>query len=159
MAALAARGFTLIELLIVVALIAIIAGVAALAVGGGGERQIREETARLAALFRIAASEARASGRTLAWEADHTGYGFRAVGDEKYGDSQYELREELARRRTWPFEVERIGTPRVLITREPLREPALIEIGTRHRDLHLALDALGNLAALDCGGARCAASR
>jgi len=154
MAALAARGFTLIELLIVVALIAIIAAVAALAVGGDGERQVREETARLAALFRIAASEARASGRTLAWEADHTGYGFRALSDE-----QYELPEELARRRAWPFEVERIGTPRVLITREPLREPALIEIGTRHRDLHLALDALGNLAALDCGGARCAASR
>ena len=153
MAGLAARGFTLIELLIVIALIAILAGVAALAVGGG-ERQIREETDRLAALFRIAASEARASGRTLAWEADHTGYAFRALGDE-----QYELREELARRRAWPFEVERIGTPRVLITREPLREPALIEIGTRHRDLHLALDALGNLAALDCGGARCAASR
>lgn len=154
MAGLAARGFTLIELLVVVALIAIFAAVAALAVGGDGERQVREETERLAALFRIAASEARASGRTLAWEADHTGYGFRALSDE-----QYELREELARRRAWPFEVERIGTKRVLITREPLREPALIEISMRNRDLHLALDALGNLAALDCGGARCAASR
>ena len=154
MAGLAARGFTLIELLIVVALIAIIAGVAALAVGGDGERQIREETERLAALFRIATSEARASGRTLVWEADHSGYRFRAASDE-----QYELREELARRRAWPFEVERIDTPRVLITREPLREPVLIEIGTRNRDLHLALDALGNLAAVDCGGARCAVSR
>jgi general secretion pathway protein H len=154
MAGLAPRGFTLVELLVVVALIAIVAGVAALALGGEESRKLREETERLAALFRIAAAEARASGRTLAWEADHAGYWFRAANDE-----QYELREELARRRAWPFEVERIGTPRVLITREPLREPVRIEIGTRRRDLHLALDALGNLAAVDCEGARCAASR
>lgn len=148
------RGFTLIELLLAVALIAIVAGVATLAVGGGDERRLREETARLAALFRMAASEARASGRTLAWEADISGYRFRALSG-----GEEDLREELARRRPWPVEVERIGTRRVLITREPLREPAVIEIATRGRDLHLALDAAGNLAALDCGGARCAASR
>ena len=74
-------------------------------------------------------------------------------------DMPKKVPEELARKRAWPFEVERIGTPRVLITREPLRAPALIEIATRNRDLHLALDPLGNLAAVDCGGARCAASR
>jgi general secretion pathway protein H len=149
------RGFTLIELLLVVALIAIAAGVASLAVGGDEPRKLREETERLAALFRIAQSEARVSGRTLAWEADYSGYSFRVMS----GDSREELREELQRRRAWPFEVERIGTPRVLIRREPVREPVVIEIATRSRDLHLSLDALGNLAALDCGGARCAASR
>jgi hypothetical protein len=61
--------------------------------------------------------------------------------------------------RSWPFEVEHIGTPRILITREPVREPALIQIAARGRDLHLALDALGHLSLVDCGGERCAASR
>jgi general secretion pathway protein H len=152
-AGVATRGFTLIELVLVVALIAIVSGVATLAVRGDDERRLSEETARLAALFRMAASEARATGRTLAWEADISGYRFRTLSGEEG------LREELARTRPWPVEIERIGTPRVLVTREPLREPAVIEIATRGRDLHLALDAAGNLAALDCGGARCAASR
>jgi hypothetical protein len=129
--------------------------VVSLAVGDDEPRKQREETERLAALFRIAHSEARTSGRALAWEADLEGYSFRPLD----GGSPDELREELRRRRTWPFQVERIGTPRVLVTREPIREPALIEIAARRRDLHLSLDALGNLTAVDCGGERCAASR
>lgn len=146
------RGFTLLELLIVVALIAVAAGVVSLAVGGEENRQVREETERLAALFRIAASEARTSGRALAWEADLEGYSFRTLG----GDEG--LREELQRRRSWPFAVEHV-TPRVVFTREPVREPALIEIATPERELRLALDALGKLTAVDCAETRCAASR
>jgi general secretion pathway protein H len=149
------RGFTLLELLLVVALIAIAASVATLALGDAEPRRMREEAERLSALFRIATSEARASGRALTWEADLSGYRFRSYDDE----ATERLPEELRRTRSWPFEVEHIATPRLLITREPVREPAVIEIATRGRDLHLALDALGNLSVLDCGGARCAASR
>ena len=149
------RGFTLIELLLVVALIAIAAGVATLALGDSEPRRMREEAERLAALFRIAASEARASGQALTWQADLSGYRFRAHDDEATG----RLPEELRRARSWPFPVEHIATPRILITREPVREPAVIEITAGARDLHLALDALGALSVLDCGGVRCAASR
>lgn len=149
------RGFTLIELLLVVALVAIAAGVATLALGNDEPRRMREEAERLSALFRIAASEARASGQALTWEADRSGYRFRARDDE----ATERLPEELRRARSWRFEVEHIATPRILISREPVREPAVIEIAARGRDLHLALDALGTLRVLDCGGERCAASR
>lgn len=145
-------GFTLIELLLVVVLIAIAAGLAALSVSGG-ERALREESERLAALFQMAQSEARTSGRSLVWQADLSGYSFRLLGTEE------DLREELSRKRTWPFAVERVSPARVVFAREPLREPQIVEIATPDRDLRLALDALGNLSALDCGGARCAASR
>lgn len=149
-----ARGFTLLELLLVVVVIGIAAGVVALSVSGG-ERGVREETDRLAALFHMAQSEARISGRSLVWQADLSGYSFRLAG----ADSADDLREELSRQRAWPFAVERVTPPRVLFAREPLREPQIVEIATPERDLRLALDALGNLSALDCGSPRCAASR
>lgn len=148
------RGFTLLELLLVVALIGIATGLVALSVGGG-ERSLREESERLAALFHIAQSEARVSGRTLVWQADLSGYYFYRLGS----DSSEDLREELQRKRTWPFAVERVSPQRVLFAREPVREPEIVDIATPSRDLRLALDPLGNLSAVDCGGARCAASR
>ena len=152
MATLAARGFTLLELLLVVGIVALAAGLVTLSVSGG-ERSLREESERLAALFQIAQSEARVSGRTLVWEADLSGYSFRGLAAEE------ELREELSRKRTWPFTVERVSPTRVLFAREPIREPEIVDIATPSRDLRLALDPLGNLSAVDCGGARCAASR
>jgi general secretion pathway protein H len=142
-------AFTLLELLLVVAVIAIAAGLVSLSVSGG-ERSLREESERLAALFHMAQSEARVSGRTLAWEADLSGYSF--TGQEN-------LPEELSRKRSWPFTVERVSPQRVLFGREPVREPETLDIATPSRDLRLALDPLGNLSAVDCGGARCAASR
>src|SRR5437016_5859020 len=82
--------------------------------------------------------EARVGGRTLIWEADLGGYRFRPAMPGA-------LREELARERRWPVAVKRIETPRILFTREPLREPATLEIATDEHRLRLALDALGNL--------------
>ena len=155
MAALArGAGFTLIELLLVVALIGVAAGVVALSVGSGERRKVEEESGRLAALFRMAQSEARISGRTLVWEADLSGYSFRIQG----ADGEH-LRGELERRRSWPFEVQRLQTRELRFTREPLREPALVAIDTPERELRLSLDALGNLRALDCEHEACAALR
>ena len=148
-------GFTLIELLLVVALIAVAAGVAAMSVQGDEQRRVQQETDRLAALFSMAQSEARISGRTLAWEADVRGYGFRALG----ATEKDPLRDELARRRPWPFEVRRIDTRPILFTREPLREPAMVAIDTPQHELRLALDARGELRMLDCQREPCAASR
>jgi general secretion pathway protein H len=149
-----ARGFTLVELLVTVGVIALAAGLVALSVSGE-RRQVREETDRLAALFRIAQSEARTSGRSLVWRADAAGYTFEYLG----ADTADDLRDELKRRRAWPFAVQSVSPSRVLFAREPLREPEIVDIGLAGRDLRLALDALGNLSAVDCGSARCAASR
>jgi len=148
-----ARGFTLIELLLTVAIIGIAAGIVSLSVRGAEARKLNEEGDRLAALFRMAASEARVGGRALVWEADLSGYRFRPL----VPDATYSMREELARERTWAVPVRRVETHELIFTREPLRQPATLEIDTAGEKLSLALDALGNLRRADC--AECTASR
>ncbi len=151
----APAGFTLIELLLVVVLVAIAASVAAMSIRDDERHKLQGEGDRLSALFRMAQSEARISGRTLVWEADLAGYGFRLAS----GAEEEKLRDELARRRAWPFELRRLDTPRLLFTREPLREPAVIRLETPSRELALALDARGELRVVDCERESCAASR
>lgn len=151
----ARKGFTLIELLLVVVLVAIAASVAAMSVSGNDRQRLQEEADRLSALFRMAQSDARVSGRTLVWEADLAGYWFRAASALE----EDRPREELARKRPWPFQVRSVETGRILFTREPLREPAVIRIETPNRELRLALDARGELRTVDCEREACAASR
>ena len=148
------RGFTLIELLLTVAIIGIAAGIVSLSVRGAESRKLTEEGDRLAALFRMAASEARVGGRTLVWEATLAGYSFRPL----VADSTYDLREELARSRTWGVDVRAVNAHELVFTREPLRTPATVEISTGEHRLRLALDALGN-PRTECVDSSCAASR
>src|SRR5258706_9738739 len=147
------RGFTLIELLLAVAIIGITAGIVSLSVRGADARKLAEEGDRLAALFRMAASEARVGGRSLVWEADLAGYRFRPL----VADATYSMREELARERAWPVQGRRVEAHELVFTREPLRPPATLEIDTAEQKLSLELDTLGNLRRADC--AECAASR
>ncbi|MBV9191763.1 MAG: prepilin-type N-terminal cleavage/methylation domain-containing protein [Betaproteobacteria bacterium] len=148
------RGFTLIELLLTIAIIGIAAGIISLSVRGAETRKLTEEGDRLAALFRMAASEARVGGRTLVWQADLAGYSFRPL----VADSSYDLREELARSRTWGVEVRAVNAHELMFTREPLRNPATVEIATADHRLRLALDAMGN-PRTECMDSSCAASR
>ncbi|HEY7742928.1 MAG TPA: GspH/FimT family pseudopilin [Burkholderiales bacterium] len=135
-------GFTLIELLVVIALLGIAAAVVALSVSASDSRLLREETARLGALFRIAQDEARITGRTLVWEADSAGYRFRPLDTEAAGD----WNDDVLRRRAWPFEVRSIEGGRIVFGREPLLDPATLTITTAQTETRLVLDALGNLA-------------
>jgi general secretion pathway protein H len=134
-------GFTLIEMLVVIAMLGIAVAVVALSVPSSDARLVRDEVARLGALFRIAQDEARITGRALVWEADVTGYRFRQLGDEAAAD----WNDEILRPRTWPFEVRHIEGGRILFSREPLLEPATLRIATAEREARLELDALGNL--------------
>lgn len=134
-------GFTLIELLVVIAMLGIAAAVVALSVSRTDGRLLREETARLSALFRIAQDEARITGRTLVWEADVTGYRFRPLDEEAARDWS----DDVLRQRAWPFEVRSIEGGRIVFGREPLLEPATLHIATAGTDARLVLDALGNL--------------
>jgi general secretion pathway protein H len=150
----ASRGYTLVELLVVIAVIGIAAGVVTLSLRGDDARRLAEEGDRLAALFRMAQSDARVSGRPVLWQADLAGYRFRALGY----DGAAPLPEELARERRWPLEVRRVQRSELVFGREPLREPAQVEIATAGPVLRLVVDALGN-ARVGCEGAECAASR
>ena len=148
------RGFTLIELLLTVAIIGVAAGIVSLSVRGTESRKLGEEGDRLAALFRMASSEARVGGRSLVWEADLSGYRFRPL----VADNTFILREELARERPWGLEMRDVEPHQLVFMREPLREPARVEIATSSHRLRLALDALGNLRT-ECTDGSCAASR
>jgi general secretion pathway protein H len=148
-------GYTLIELLITIAIIGIAVGVVMFSLRGDDSRKLAEETDRLGALFRMASSEARTGGRALVWEADRTGYRFRAL----VPDATLPLPEELTRERRWPVEVRDVETHELVFAREPLREPAIVAIATRDGVLRLELDARGDLHKAGCEGAACAALR
>ena len=77
-----ARGFTLIELVVVLAVIAVAAGLIALTVRDPTETRLENEAARLTALLESARSEARAAGLMAVWVpgADAQGEPFRFVG-------------------------------------------------------------------------------
>ena len=62
-----ARGFTLIELMVVIAIIAIAAGVATLSLRDPAETQLQREAARLSALLEAARTEARSLGVAVVW--------------------------------------------------------------------------------------------
>ena len=138
-------GFTLIELLVVIAMIGIAAAVVVLSVSGSDARQLREETARLGALFRIAQDEARITGRTLVWEADTEGYRFRPLDEEGARD----WNDDILRRRAWPFPVRSVDGGRIVFGREPLLDPATVHIATDRSETRLVLDALGNLKSIE----------
>lgn len=76
------RGFTLIELMVVVALVAIAAGVVSVALNDGGEARLEREAVRLSALLETARAEARASGLAVRWvlTPDSSERQFRFVG-------------------------------------------------------------------------------
>ncbi len=136
-------GFTLLELLVVIAIIGIIALTVSLSVGSREGRLAEEETARLSALFRLAQDEARITGRTLVWEADPSGYRFRATDGEPLAEA---AGDGMLRARRWPFEVTRVDAAPVVFGREPLLTPETLRIETPQRELVLALDAFGYLA-------------
>jgi general secretion pathway protein H len=134
-------GFTLIELLVVIAIVALGVAAVALAVSSSDARMLKEETARLGALFRIAQDEARVSGRTLVWEADLEGYRFQPLDPE----AARGWKDEILRPRAWPFTVQRIEGGRIVFGREPLLDPGTLHIVTTEREVRLVLDALGEL--------------
>jgi general secretion pathway protein H len=69
----AARGFTLIELMIVVALIAVAAGVVSLALRDPSSTRLLIEAQRLSVLLESARAEARASGMAVHWVPSEVG--------------------------------------------------------------------------------------
>jgi general secretion pathway protein H len=62
-----ARGFTLIELMLVVALIAVAAGVTSLALRDPQASQLEREAARLVSLLEMGRAQARGSGLAVQW--------------------------------------------------------------------------------------------
>ncbi len=69
-------GFTLIELLVTLLVMALLTGLAALALPHGRDESVQREAQRLAALFDAARSEAADGSMPLAWAPGVAGYAF-----------------------------------------------------------------------------------
>ncbi len=77
-----ARGFTLIELVVVLAIVAVAAGVITFAIRDPAQTRLDQEAVRLVALLESARTEARTGGWNVVWVPgnDAEGRQFRFVG-------------------------------------------------------------------------------
>lgn len=94
------RGFTLIEMLVVLMIMGLFVGLVSTITRPDDRAVLRLEAERLSQLLDFAATEARLTGRSVAWTADESGYRFWRFGD----DAEWsEIRDsELLRARTLP---------------------------------------------------------
>ncbi|MBE0626875.1 MAG: GspH/FimT family pseudopilin [Burkholderiales bacterium] len=94
------RGFTLIEMLVVLMIMGLFIGLVSTITRPDDRAVLRLEAERLSQLLDFAATEARLSGRSIAWTADESSYRFWRYGDDA---AWSEIRDgELLRARTLP---------------------------------------------------------
>lgn len=140
-----AAGFTLLELLLVVALIAVAAGMVSLALRDGAAQTLDEEAARLTALLEGARARSRAMGHELRWEPLPDG-GFRFTG----------LPDTIRLPARWLDErtrAEVVGARALVLGPEPLIDAQQVILRLGERQLVLATDGLKPFAPVDAAGA------
>lgn len=133
-----ASGFTLIELLIVVAIIALTAGLVAVALRDGSEQRLERDGLRLALLMETARAESRASGLPVWWRpsAEPEPAGFRFVG----------LQGAQTLPSAWldpETRAEVDGAAFVLLGPEAILAPQRVRLRLGDRQLLVATDGLG----------------
>ncbi|HYN59317.1 MAG TPA: prepilin-type N-terminal cleavage/methylation domain-containing protein [Rubrivivax sp.] len=135
----ATRGFTLIELMIVVALIAVAAGVVSLAMRDPASTRLQTEAERLSALLESARAESRATGLAVSWfplrvsDEEH----FRFVGLPKgVGLKKHWLDAQVSAEVVG-------GSGGVLLGPEPLIGAQRIVLRLDDQRVELATDGLG----------------
>lgn len=100
------RGFTLLELLVVMFIIGLITGLAALSVGQDQGRKVEEEARRLRALMDLAGQEAVLQSQELAVEIYSNGYRFLRLQVDQSGEQwqwQAIARDRIFRPRCLPI--------------------------------------------------------
>jgi general secretion pathway protein H len=94
------RGFTLIEMLVVLMIMGLFVGLVSTITQPGDRATLQLEADRLSQLLDFAATEARLTGKSIAWTADESGYRFWRSADD---GTWSEIRDsELLRARTLP---------------------------------------------------------
>ncbi len=94
------RGFTLIEMLVVLMIMGLFVELVSTITRPDDRAVLKLEAERLSQLLDFAATEARLSGKSIAWTADESGYRFWRSGDDALWS---EIRDsELLRARTLP---------------------------------------------------------
>ncbi len=129
------RGFTLLELMVVMVIIGVIIGFAALSIGDGGRgERIETEARRLAALMQLTGDEAILNGSQLGLFLTPEGYRFLMLGEKKWEPVEG---DQLLRARKLPdgvaVELRVEGMP-VVVEKDPKKlEPHLIFLSSGDR--------------------------
>ena len=76
------RGFTLIEMLVVLMIMGLFIGLVSTITQPDDRAKLQLEADRLAQLLDFAATEARLTGKSIAWTADESGYRFWRLDDD-----------------------------------------------------------------------------
>jgi general secretion pathway protein H len=92
------RGFTLVEILVVVVIVGVLALALTIAVAGGTERRLANESERFQSLLAHACSEAELGGREIGVVLGSDGYAFRRLD----GADWHALGADELRDRHWP---------------------------------------------------------
>jgi len=96
------RGFTLLEALVVVFIIGLLSWGLLIVAAPGEAAHADREARRLASLLELALSEARASGRSIAWSPEPHGYSFwhwtESAGWARFPDTSVYRRRSFAGR-------------------------------------------------------------
>ena len=94
------RGFTLIEMLVVLMIMGLFVGLVSTITRPGDRAVLQLEAERMSQLMDFAATEARLTGKSIAWTADESSYRFWRAGDDA---AWSEIRDsDLLRARTLP---------------------------------------------------------
>ncbi|MBK6470655.1 MAG: prepilin-type N-terminal cleavage/methylation domain-containing protein [Betaproteobacteria bacterium] len=140
------RGFTLLELLIVVAIIAVSAGLIALSLRDGDEAKLEEEGERLSALLEMARAESRVAGVSVHWVprqddgADpDTAVQFRFIGLSALQPLPTRWLDAATRAQV-------VGAATVLLGPEAILPPQRIVLRLSDKRLELASDGLAPFA-------------
>ncbi len=143
------RGFTLIELMVVIAIIAIAAGIATLSFRDPTETRLQREAARLAALLEVARTQSRTLGVTVVWMPVDNLSGAQAGEANAAQPAQFRFRglpddEELPTRWLNPgVQVEMPESRQIVLGPEPLIGAQRIVLQLEKQRLSLDTDGLG----------------
>lgn len=114
-----ARGFTLIEMLVVLVIMGLLVGLVSAVVEPDDKTRLRVEADRLTQLMQVATTQARFSGKSIAWTSNGTGYQFWQMNPD--GGWSAVLNDDLLRARTLPagmmienMRVENIPSPKLM---------------------------------------------
>jgi len=144
----AAAGFTLLELMLVVALMAVVVGMATLALRDGNANRLDEEGMRLSALLEGARARSRATGAEVTWvpAGDNNGAGFRFTGLPPDAGLPSAWLDERTR-------AEVIGAPLLRLGPEPVIGAQRVVLRIEDRQLVLSTDGLAPFSVLEGGNA------
>lgn len=133
------QGFTLLELMVVVALLAVVVGMASLSLRDSAASRLDEESARLAALLEGARARSRAMGVEVDWQPLVDRPGFRFIG----------LPDTVHMPDRWLDEgthAEVVGAPSLVLGPEPVIGAQQVVLSLGERRVVLATDGLGAFA-------------